>query len=244
MRHYLIVTVILLCVLIVSVAANFRSRVEPVALVAEPSYQIDNQTESLQIVKSGIESGNLVMTIKNNGSKPVVAYRLVINPKEDMMNDLTLRTPIAPGNYETAYIPYQSLEQIDDATRRVKITMVLFDDATAEGDWDQARLMRERIEGANIAYQLIEAKMSGINRYNKTNLDQLAADIDGCAVPLELRGEQRNGFLGAINNQYIRLKVLTDQRYAGDREKGFKTLKTQVNRQMAHTRDILGRRMR
>jgi hypothetical protein len=244
MRHYLIFTVILLGILIVGVTAKLRWRIEPVALVAAPAYQIDNETESLQIVKSALEGGNLVITIKNNGRKPVVAYRIVINPKEEMLNDLTIRTPLAPGNYETAYIAYQSLEKINDVTRRVKITMALFDDATAEGDWDQARLMRERIEGASAAYQMIEAKMQGINRYNKFNLDQLAEDLDGCTVPPELRGEQRAGFSRAINDQYIQLKVITHPRYAGDREKGFNTLKKQVERQMAHTNQMSERRIK
>lgn len=87
MRQYLIVTVILLGILIVGVTAKLRLRVEPVALVAAPTFQIENETESLQIVKSVLEGGNLVMTIKNTGRKSVVAYRIAINPKEEMMND-------------------------------------------------------------------------------------------------------------------------------------------------------------
>lgn len=122
--------------------------------------------------------------------------------------------------------------------------MALFDDGTAEGDWDQARLMRERIEGASAAYQMIKAKMQGINLYNKFNLDQLAENLDGCTVPPELRGQQRAGFSRAINDQYIQLKAITNPRYPADREKGFNTLKMQVERQMAYSRQISERRMR
>jgi len=121
--------------------------------------KIVNLTESFQVVsvEGTPDHQGLVLQLKNGSNKLITAYSLSLGPDDMMQTDFApslSRQGVAPGETERVAIPL--------AGRPLTITIgvIVFEDGSSEGDFEQADEIRDRRTGDRIQLQRIQALMA------------------------------------------------------------------------------------
>jgi len=224
LSRFLLCMVFAICVLIVAAIALKSSKsTNPQAIRQEQAIQITNETESLQVVRTKINESNFVVEVQNVGARPVVGYWFQYG--EDKTNtqgrELGLGEAFQPGKTETMDIPLANLRSADanDNALRLKLAVCMFEDLSAEGDWEIARRNREAYQGAAVAYRIMREEVEPLSQSASLDPSALQAASDRVAalnVPNDLTENQRIGFQEGIIHMRQTLSVAAKNSRAGN----------------------------
>ncbi len=113
-------------------------------------FPLETQTPSLQAIKSNLDGDKIQLTLRNNGTKTVLAFAVKIQNATAIQEFLPPTAPgILPGREFTFKFAQPDEDKPSD-TRTLTLLTVLFDDESGEGDQAtlaRLRLMRRAREG-------------------------------------------------------------------------------------------------
>jgi hypothetical protein len=198
MKHRIRIGSILLLLLLVGaiVAVPYATRRQE-ASAQDMQVLISNETESLQVISSRIDASRLVLSLKNTGAQPIIAYHFDLKGKEGLSRDLAESGEMAPGSESTAYIPLNQLEQERGGAYRLNIAMAFFKSGEAEGSWEQAQAYREKLAGATLAALRIR-EIASRAASSKASAGTLTRNLEGLKPPRNLRQGEALGYSEAV----------------------------------------------
>jgi hypothetical protein len=232
----------ILFVLVVGTVGMFLYTAQtPKASVHEIPALITNETENLQVVSSKIEAGKLLLVIKNTSDQPIIGYHFDWKAKEGLTADLTNANELAPGSRLNFIIPLDRLER--DATTglyKLNISMAIFENGDAEGNWTQAQSYRERAEGAALAASAIQAKIPRFDSLSRSTIETLASDLRTLMPPQKLGKWRTVGYEGAVIRAQVQAELMLREQQSPDKiEKTIIDLRKSMERQATLSRNIL-----
>lgn len=170
MKRYLFIVSVIVCALLLVVAViSLRLPTAFRAVSQQAPIVIENETTSLKIVSAKIADDNqeiIRVKVKNIGDKPVLRYD--IRYGDDLAQGTSAYsadfTPLLK-NGETSkndvLVPVNNA-RTKDGVLRLNLSLCMFEDLSAEGDWDLAQRKREQYEGMVIAFNGSQAEMNAL----------------------------------------------------------------------------------
>jgi hypothetical protein len=213
----------------------------PKAAKIEVPVTITNETESLQVVSSAMEKNLLVLTIKNAGNQPIIAYRCDSKSKQGLTGDSTIIGELAPGSQFSILVPLAQLEQdANTGLYKLNIAMAFFEDGTAEGNWEHAANYRNKVIGEAAAAPQIREKMALVNEADPSAVKKLSEDLKALFTPPQkLSRWQQIGYEGAMIRAYGQAQImLREQQFPEKIKKRMTELQNSIDRQSALHRRI------
>jgi len=217
-RYLFIVSAIVYALSLIAGIVSLRLSTSSRAVAQQAPIIFDNETTSLEIVSARIEQhGHNVIrfNVKNIGDKPVVAYAVRFGggfSSRVSTGDITSAS-LKPGETDKAPINIIAKDaQMEDGALRVKLVVCLFEDLSAEGDWNEAREQRERYEGMFLALKTGRAAMETLfdaPQFDSAAFEASLNEINQLSPPEGLSAMQKVGFLLAVQSMQDLIKDVT-----------------------------------
>jgi len=260
MRRYLFIGSVVFCALVlITVAVVFKLPSTPQAIRQDRFVAIENQTTSLEVVSSQIDSTQpgrelFRMVLKNISEKPIRAYLVKIGATGHTGAEFDLAPELfLPGATNTFQTPFPNIAQNNSPGNQLKVVidLVYFDDDSAEGDWELAKRQREKYEGRALAFKTIRDKalvLIEAPHLNPLALSFAFDEIGQTPLPEGLTEAQKVGFQEGIQSLQSVLKLARqNQEQAPNSDEGRERMsdhnKQQLKRFMARGDADLTRRI-
>jgi hypothetical protein len=202
------------CTLLLAVTASiFKLPLTLNAQSQQPSLEIINETESLQVASATIGQEDFVIEFKNAGTQPILGYELEYGDRGMIVDFTTGYKEFNPGQTNTFKQPTTNLQIDGKDVVKLRVKMAYFADDSAEGDWKAGELFRERIQGRRMAIERIKPLIA--NLQSADQIESLAVGLKNIPIPDKLTEEQKHGFVSTI--ELWKLKVTTGVSGGGKR---------------------------
>lgn len=234
-------SMILFVLIVGTVGTVLYTSQTPKASVQEIPALITNETENLQVVSSKIEAGKLLLVIKNTSDQPIIGYHFDWKAKEGLTADLTNANALAPGSRLNFTIPLDRLEL--DATTglyKLNISMAIFENGDAEGNWTHAQNHRNKLVGEALAAPELREKISRVNASDISTVEKLSGDLKTLLTPPgKMIKWQQIGYEGAVIQASAQAEYILRQRPSPEKiAQRIAELRKSVDRQVALGRAI------
>jgi hypothetical protein len=239
MKRYLLIGGTSACVfLLIMAVIMFKPSASPRASTQATPVAINNETESLQVVSSKIENNTLVLELKNTSNQPIVAYGIDFRRNSGIAADLTTTdNSLDPGHGVTVRIPLGQLERAENTgLYKIDLSMAFFADGSAEGDWEKARVQREKMEGAATALEQIQPRLTNIGQFSPSAVKQLSGEFSGLRPSQGLTKMQKFGYWNVITQARLRTQQVLLNPVQAKAERDFNALKSSIGRQVSSSR--------
>ena len=138
------------------VAATFSTVLSNTAKQFRPP-AVENKTRSFRLVSQERDAGNLVLRFENKSTLTITAYTISLGQASigaDFFSN-TAQRGVAPGAIEEVRIPLLNLSS--QSQNKIIVATVVFQDHTAEGDFQAARVIFDRRQGYATQMQRIRS---------------------------------------------------------------------------------------
>ena len=108
---------------------------------------VENKTKSFRLVSQEKAADDLVLRFENSSTLTITAYTLLLGQERigaDFFSN-TAQKGVAPGAIEEVRIPLLNL--LSQSQQKIIVATVVFQDHTAEGDFQAARVIFDRRQG-------------------------------------------------------------------------------------------------
>jgi len=244
MRRYLLITgTVLFVLLLIAVIVVYK----PFAVLKasqDNRVTITNETEALQVGPFKIENRDLVVELKNSGDRPIIAYSFDSKSKKGVTIDLTYtENAFPPGSTHYLRIPIDNLRHTEDTgLHKLNLSLALFADGTAEGDWEQARIQRVKLEGAALALDQIQSKLTMIKRFSAPAIERLSSELSAIVPSKRLTEMQKVGYQSAVLQALVKTQVILRNQSQEKAGHSFNDFKNSLARQISRIRTLSERR--
>jgi hypothetical protein len=244
MRQYLLFTSTLLFVLLLIATIAIYMPFVVSKASQNTNVNITNETEALQVVSFKIVNRDLLIELKNIGDRPIIAYGLDYKSKKGVTVDLTnVENAFPPGSIHYLRIPINNL-QPDEGTGFYKLNfpIAFFADGAAEGDWEQARIQREKLYGVALAAAQIQSKITSVRRFSAPAIERLSGKLSTIEPFEGLTKTQRVGYQSTVLQALVKMQVMLHNQSPEKAERIFNNFKNSLARQIAWARLLSYRR--
>jgi hypothetical protein len=195
-RLIFIMSVVVCALLLAVTALVFKLPLYPKASVQQPSFEIINETESLQITSARIGQDDFVIEFKNAGTQPIIGYQLEYGIGGMTVDFTTGYQEFNPGQTYTFKQPTTNLQIDGKDVVKLKVKMAYFADDSSEGDWKESESFRGRIQGRRMAIERIKPLGAKLQRADQ--IESFAVSLNEIPIPDNLTEEQKRGFVSTI----------------------------------------------
>lgn len=244
MRSYLLISsAILFVLLLIAVIVVY----EPFAVMMASQgnrVTITNETEALQVGSFKVVNRDLVVELKNSGDRPIIAYAFDSKSKKAVTVDLTYtENAFPPGSIHYLQTSIDNLQRAEDSSSyKLNLSLALFVDGTAEGDWEQARIQRQKLEGAALALDQIQSKTTRIKQFSALAIDRLSSELGAMEPSKRLATTQKVGYQSAALQAAIKVRAILHNQSHEKAERSFNDFKNSLARQISGIRILSERR--
>jgi hypothetical protein len=145
------------------VAASFSTVLTKTSKQFHP-LDVENKTKSFRLVSKEKVADDLVLRFENSSTLTITAYTLSLGQERigaDFFSN-TAQKGVAPGAIEEVRIPLLNLSS--QSHNKIVVATVVFQDHTAEGDFQAARVIFDRRQGYATQIQRIRSLLLGASQ--------------------------------------------------------------------------------
>ncbi|MDX2042899.1 MAG: hypothetical protein SF097_16905 [Acidobacteriota bacterium] len=205
MKRYLFIASVIACILLLVMSViSLRLHTNSQAISQQSPIIIENETVSLKILSAKIEAENqeiIRVKVRNIGDKSVLCYH--IRYGDDLIHGTSTDSPdfsslLKKGetSHNDVLVPVENA-RTKDGVLRLNLSLCMFEDLSAEGDWNLAQQQREQYEGMVIAYKASHAEMEALIDSPQLDLAAFNATLNKISqlnMPTGLTEMQKVGF--------------------------------------------------
>lgn len=238
MGRYLLIASVVLFVLLLIVAIVVYEPFAVLKASQDNRVTIANETEALQVGAFKIVDRDLMIELKNGGDRPVIAYAFDSKSKKGVTVDLTYaENAFPPGSIHYLRVPIDNLQRAEDTDLyKLNFSLALFVDGTAEGDWEQAHIQREKLEGAALALNQIQSKIIRIKQFSVPAIERLSSELGAIAPSKRLTKLQKVGYQSAVLQALVKTQIILRSQSQEKAGRSFNDFKNSFARQISRIR--------
>jgi hypothetical protein len=233
-RHLLIIEAVFFAVIWVTGSAIHKSYATLNSSQGNRIF-ITNETEALQVNSFKISQHDLIVELKNRNGRSVIAYAFDTKLKKGVTVDLTFtENGFPPSATHHLRVPLDNLEYTEDlGLYKLNFSLALFDDGSAEGDWEQARIHRIKLEGVALALNQIQSKLLRIKRFSSPAIESFSSEIRVIIPPKSLTAMQKNGYQNAVLQSLAKAQVILQSQSQDKADRNLNEFKNSTTRQVS-----------
>lgn len=228
MKRYLFIVSLIVCTLLLVVAVvSFRLPTVLRAVSQQSPIVIENETTSLKILSAKIEAENqeiIRVKVKNIGDKPVLCYHIRYGEylaigRSTEGPDFTPVLEKGETSKIDILVPVENA-RTKDGVLRLNLSLCMFEDLSAEGDWDLAQRQREQYEGMVIAFNAGHAEMNALIDAPQLDLAAFNTTLNNISqlnMPAGLTEMQKAGFQFGVQRMQKLIGDVTKNAAQGQR---------------------------